>query len=133
MQDIENGYRHPKPLDPPPRPKTSSPPPPTSVVAPPPPPPPQKRQREEGRSNEEIRARLTQRLRPTLIESGALLLDESWVTKWMKRNGFHVHAKQTDRTCTDSEVRAGAKEFYEGLHQKDDPRMTCAHRLRSCA
>ena len=33
MQDIGNGYRHPKPLYPPPRPKTSSPPTPASVVA----------------------------------------------------------------------------------------------------
>ena len=43
------------------RPKNSPPLPPTAVVAPPPPPPPQKRQREEGRSNEEILARLTQK------------------------------------------------------------------------
>ena len=43
------------------RPKKSPPLPPTAVVARPPPPPQQKRQREEGRSNEEILARLTQK------------------------------------------------------------------------
>ena len=58
---------------------------------------------------------IVKRLRPGLIESGAHQLDSSWANKWMKRNGFHVHAKQTDRNCTDAEVRAGAEEFYGGL------------------
>eukprot|EP00760_Papus_ankaliazontas_P039920 PhM_4_TR9810/c0_g1_i5/m.21867 len=50
---------------------------------------------------------IVKRLRPGLLENSEISLGREWAQKFAARNNIVVRTPQTDRVCTDEEVRQG--------------------------